>query len=413
MNNIKVAWFLARRQLFGKNKKSVILIITVMLLTFINLVGTSGLLVGLIVGSSKEYRDKFIGDLIISPLPTKKGIIIDTESIVNTLKSSPEVKDFSVRYIANGSLESNFNNRSENRRLEKTNAIFYGINPEKENNVTQQSKNILEGEFLNKLDPKSIVVGKDLLSKYALDSQTADASLGDVKIGDKLLVSIDSYQNDYILYGILGGKTDLTRSVLINDTELTKILNKSNNRANQIAVRVKQAGQEYGLKEIFKNAGLTDNQKIETYDEGEPKFIKNIVSVFRILGNVIGGIGVVASLITIFIIIYINAITRRKYIGIMKGIGISPSVIKLSYVFQSIFYCIVGSLFGAIIIYTIMIPYFDANPIDFPFSDGILVAPYFDTFIKFATLLIATVLSGYLPARSVVKQSTLDAILGR
>jgi hypothetical protein len=59
MNNIKVAWFLAKRQLFRNNKKSVALIVVVMFLTFVNLVGTSGLLVGLIEGSSREYREKF------------------------------------------------------------------------------------------------------------------------------------------------------------------------------------------------------------------------------------------------------------------------------------------------------------------------------------------------------------------
>jgi ABC-type antimicrobial peptide transport system permease subunit len=135
--------------------------------------------------------------------------------------------------------------------------------------------------------------------------------------------------------------------------------------------------------------------------------------VFSILGNVIGGVGIVVAIITIYIVIYINAITRRKYIGIMKGIGISPAVIELSYIFQSIFYGVIGSLLGAVVVYFVLIPLFIAYPIDFPFSDGIMVAPYKDTLIKFFVLIFFTVMAGYIPARSIVKQNTLNAILGR
>lgn len=97
----------------------------------------------------------------------------------------------------------------------------------------------------------------------------------------------------------------------------------------------------------------------------------------------------------------------------MKGIGIYPSVIELSYVMQSIFYGITGSFIGALLVYLVLIPGFLAHPINFPFSDGIMVAPYMDTFQKFVVLMIATILAGYLPARSIVKQNTLNAILGR
>jgi hypothetical protein len=58
-------------------------------------------------------------------------------------------------------------------------------------------------------------------------------------------------------------------------------------------------------------------------------------------------------------------------------------------------------------------PFFDANPINFPFSDGILVATVNGTAIRTAILLLATIVAGYIPARIVIKQNTLSAILGR
>ncbi len=72
-----------------------------------------------------------------------------------------------------------------------------------------------------------------------------------------------------------------------------------------------------------------------------------------------------------------------------------------------------GVLIGLGILYGFLVPYFNANPINFPFSDGILVAEVAGTLFRAFLLLVATVIAGYIPARIVVKQNTLDAILGR
>ena len=72
-----------------------------------------------------------------------------------------------------------------------------------------------------------------------------------------------------------------------------------------------------------------------------------------------------------------------------------------------------GVLIGMFLLYGILVPYIDANPINFPFSDGILVAEMSNTLTRAGLLILATILAGYIPARLVVKQNTLDAILGR
>jgi putative ABC transport system permease protein len=127
----------------------------------------------------------------------------------------------------------------------------------------------------------------------------------------------------------------------------------------------------------------------------------------------ISSIGLAVASITIFIVIFINAITRRKFIGILKGIGISGRTIEASYVFQSFFYAMCGSIIGLIILYGLLKPFITAHPINFPFSDGILVAPVNSTMIKMAILILTTIIAGYIPARMIVRRNTLDSILGR
>jgi ABC-type antimicrobial peptide transport system permease subunit len=85
----------------------------------------------------------------------------------------------------------------------------------------------------------------------------------------------------------------------------------------------------------------------------------------------------------------------------------------MAYIIQSLFYAILGTALGTILVFGVIKPYLDRNPINFPFSDGILVATVEGTVTRIVILFIATLIAGYIPARIVVKQNTLDAILGR
>ena len=74
LKSIKVAWFLGYRQLKRSSKWSNILIVAVMLLTFMNLVVISGLLVGLIEGAESANKNHYIGDVIVTSLDEKNFI---------------------------------------------------------------------------------------------------------------------------------------------------------------------------------------------------------------------------------------------------------------------------------------------------------------------------------------------------
>jgi ABC-type antimicrobial peptide transport system permease subunit len=167
------------------------------------------------------------------------------------------------------------------------------------------------------------------------------------------------------------------------------------------------------VKESLLRSGVGKYARVQTFEDAQPKFLLDIKATFALLGNMISSIGLAVASITIFIVIFINAITRRKFIGILKGIGISGRTIETSYVFQSIFYAVCGSAIGLLILYGFLKPFITAHPINFPFSDGILVAPLLGTMIKVLILVVTTFIAGYIPARMIVRRNTLDSILGR
>ncbi|MGM0439313.1 MAG: hypothetical protein ACQEP3_02680, partial [Patescibacteria group bacterium] len=82
-------------------------------------------------------------------------------------------------------------------------------------------------------------------------------------------------------------------------------------------------------------------------------------------------------------------------------------------ILQSIFYAVIGSFLGFLILWFLMIPYFKNNPIDFPFSDGILDVTPQGIIIRIIVLIISAVAAGYIPARIIVKKNTIDSLLGR
>lgn len=136
-----------------------------------------------------------------------------------------------------------------------------------------------------------------------------------------------------------------------------------------------------------------------------------VMRSFVLRHGVIVGVALVAIGSCVFFLI--NALARRRYIGILKGIGIDRRAIECAYVVQAGIYALVGSLLGVVVTYFVLIPYFRANPINFPFSDGILVAPIEGTAIRFAILLVTTLIAGFIPALMIARGNTLNAILGR
>jgi ABC-type antimicrobial peptide transport system permease subunit len=70
-------------------------------------------------------------------------------------------------------------------------------------------------------------------------------------------------------------------------------------------------------------------------------------------------------------------------------------------------------LIGLVVLYGLLVPAFLKHPINFPFSDGILVAEPVGTLVRMLVLLVITLIAGFIPARMIVRKNTLDSILGR
>jgi ABC-type lipoprotein release transport system permease subunit len=412
--SVKLGFFLAFRQVKRSNKATTALIIFVMTLTFLNLVVVRGVLVGLIQSTIDVYKKVYIGDVYISTLP-KKDYIENTPNIVAIVKNMPWVDSYSVRYTKSGTIEGTYKDRvSYTEKANEAGGIIAGIDPVKEDSVTHLSSKIIEGSYLNEEDTESVMIGAYLLKKYFPVDSTAFSTLENVGIGSKVRLTVGGNVKEFTIKGIIKTKVDdVDMRVFMLDTTLRNLIGRTDYNANEIAIKIKPDADPIIVKNALIQSGVGKTARVQTFEEGLPKFVTDMKNTFALLGNIVGSIGLVVASITIFIVIFVNAITRKKFIGILKGIGISSQAIEIAYVFQSLFYATLGIGVGLLILYGFLVPFIASHPIKFPFSDGILVAELPATFLRVLLLALATVIAGYIPARMVVKRNTLDSILGR
>ena len=420
-NALRVGWFLALRQVRRSSKSTTGLIVFIMVLTFLNLVVVSGLLVGLIAGSFQQFRESYSGEVIITPAP-QRDYIENSPALISFLKHHPWVKAVSPRYGAAVKILGTLDDLP--RKNEHSNSIaarLTGIDLDQEEMVTHFSRFIQRGEYLSEGERGYVLVGANLLKKY---SAFADANfpglelLSDVDVGSRVRITL-SKQNgevvskDFRVKGIVKSKIDeISARVFVSNSELKSMLPVNKEQYQEIAVKTDHALAPALVEEIQQFMDGYE-ARVQTADDAIPSFLRDIETTMGLLGNALSSFALIVASITVFIVVFINAVTKRKFIGIMKGIGISPLAIQFSYIVQALFYGIAGSSIGLVLTFAVLKPYFAAYPIDFPFSDGILVATPSGVAIRVAILLVVTFIAGYVPAKIIVRKNTLDAIVGR
>lgn len=434
LNTISLGFFLALRQVTRGSKWATGLIVFIMMLTFLNFVATSGLLVGIVESVSRSFKEEWSGDLFIETR-NEKDYIEHTNDIVSVVTSFPQIQSYSPRIIAGAKIEANWQDKRKESDENSVSNQIAGIDPEKEDATTNLSKFVVEGEWLREGDVRGIVLGSGYLASY---SKVADllALLKNVKVGDTVRVTVsqkkslvtgeqnfavnpdlstsDSVTQDFIVRGILHSKVQFVVSrAYILDTELKKMLGKTDGDVSEIAILLKPGVDPYQVKTPLLDNGFGEYSKINTAEEGSPSFLVDIRTFFTIIGTILGSISVVVGLITIFVIIYINALTRKRQIGIMKAVGVSEFAIEFSYICQALFYVILGSSVAIIAVFFGIKPLLMAHPIDTPFANVVLSAEPVSVALKFILVFFVSILAGYLPARIIVNNNTLDSILGR
>ena len=413
VRSLRVGFFLAVRQLRA-NIGTTLLVVTVMALTFLNLLVVSGLMVGIVNGLRLERQQFYTSDVLLTNF-SRKDSITDSPAVISTIRSLPDIASVAPRYVAGGKIEANYQTiTSPSDNPDAIAADIAGIDPIAEDATTHLSRLVAAGEYLGSQDYGKVLVGSSLLAQYKANASIPRATpLPHVAVGDKIRIRIGDITHEVTIKGIIASKVqELTLRVYMESDELRDMLGRTNRGVNEIAVALVEGADPSAAQQHIE-ALFGDDAKIELPLETEPAFFQDFAATFEQMGTILGGIGLIVAFIVVFILVFINTLTRRRYIGILQGIGVQGNAIEIGYLLQALLYALLGVSIGMGVLFFILEPYFLIHPIDFPFSNGILNISFPEALSRAGLLFVAVLLASYIPARLIMRQQIVNAILDR
>jgi len=417
--SIRVGQFLAIRDIKRSNPWTTLLIVFVMTLTFFNMLFLRGILKGIAQGVIDSYRKYYSGDLLIFP-SIEKNTVYRTDTVISVISSLPTKQAVTIRYTGQALLEYNYQNRIRVSDLaENASGLLVGINPDSENSVTHLSEAIVAGSYLNVSDADEVLLGSNIIQKYSTVRGAANSVgtriLKTADVGDRIRIMVNGIHKEVTIKGVITtNNTTMDSRIYMVDTAANALFGNTSHNASEIALKISPGASATVAKAyILKNLGHPNDIVVQTFEEALPSGITSVFDTFGILSDLIGGIALIVGAITIFIVVFVNAVTRRKYIGILKGIGISAQAIELSYVLQAFFYAISGIISATILLIFLLIPFTAIHPFEFPIAKASLTIMSSEIVTRAFVLIITALFSGFVPAWLVTKQNTLDSILGR
>lgn len=394
------------------------LIIFIMSLSFINLVFIGSILNGIVKTIDNQIINNLTSNIVIEPqeVPNRKDYLIHAKELQTQVNSLPGVISTVSHYKMNGTLSFD---KNKNGKFKYAAAQIIGIDPEKEKLITKISQNIVSGEYLKETDRDKIVIGVSLAGGYPGIDESA--SLEGAKVGSKVkIIFTNGTERIYTVKGIFNVKFDIIDIfAFISAKEAESILSVSDS-ASQILVKTDSFSNtaDAEKKILDKINVIAQNTQISAPNIKTKKWselmgpLGSISASFGIITSVVSTIALLVAAITIFILIYVNAINKKRQIGILKAIGIEENIIIYSYIFQALFYSASGTAIGLILFFYAVIPYFSVNPISLPIGDVQLTLSTASVIFSVSSILFAGIIAGFIPAWKITKINILKAIWG-
>ncbi len=397
LNDFRLSVFLAQKSITKGNKGTLVLTIFIMALVFVNSVFVSSLFLGLTNTINEQMINTMYGTVVIEPKKDEK-YIDGVYSLKQKISSVPGVTGVSAQYVTGAVLSYK----------DKSGAwSVHSINPDDEVTVTTIHNFMLDGEYMDKQDENEIMLGKEIAGGYGGEDE--DSSLG-VKVGDTIDVLFNNgVKQSYRVKGIFGVNfRGADATAYVSQKEMASVLGMED-RASQILIRTWDIGDEDRYVKQFLGLGISET--IKPWKD-YASMVRDITESFDVIAMLISIIGLFVAGVTIFIIIYMNTISKRRQIGISRAVGINESVIINTYFLQAMFIVLCGIFAGLLIMFFLVVPWFVAHPLDFSIGKiSLLILPD-RVSISAISLVVAAAAAGLVPSMMAVRETIIEAMWG-
>lgn len=401
INDVRVGALIAYCSVKRGNKKTLMFIVFVLSLIFLNLVFLPSMIGGLLGMFTGFMQDYPYGDIVIEPTGDNT-YINNADNVLKKVRAVEGVRAATKRLDVGASID---------HKQKVVGVTITGMLPTEEYDISRYPYIISEGDFLSDLSRDEIIIGA-MIAGTGFGSEIYD-NLGEVRPGSFVDVTYSNgVKRTYKVKGIMEGTFEVVDlNALVHYKEIEDVYGLEGKEATRVIVRVTDQGMEAQIQDKIREAGV--NEQIFTWADKSESLIRQAMQSMGAIDVMSKIVSLIVGAALVLIIIYINVLNRKKEIGILKAVGITPRSIVLSYAFLSTFYVSLG-IFAGLLLYFTLIFYFQANPVIF--YETIEISPVIDPVLlvqSIVTMLTLSVIAGVLPAWSVSRESILKAIWGR
>jgi putative ABC transport system permease protein len=405
-NDLRVAFFLVFKAITRGNRYTLVLTILVTTLAFINIIFTSSIMNGAISKAYQQAQENYVSNIVILPTVDEK-YVTQVQQLKMKINTLPGVVSCSSRYAQSGMIR--YDPGKDNLDVREKAWNIKSINPVEEVKVTTLQNYMVAGRYLDENDRDQIMMGKEIAGGYGASFQIS--SLKGAQVGDEVTIAYgNGVKRDYKIKGIYNTYFPLADlNVFVTEKEMESVLG-VHNRASEVLIKTDGSVPERVYIDRLRMMGI-EKEQINVWMDFIG-YISGLTQTFDIIKGIVTFIGLLVAGITIFIVIFIATVGRRRQIGILKAIGMKERIIILSYIFQAVFYAMLGIIAGLIIINSALVPYFVRNPLPMPIGLVSLALVRQDMAVAILSMLLVSVVAGFIPSWMVTRQNIIKAIWG-
>ena len=394
----RIPFYLIYKYLKRGNKWTLFLTIFLMSVAFINLIFITALFSGIIEGTNQQIIATYTGNIMLTP-PDGKDVISDADTVSREISEAEGVLGVSPESTVPGSLK--YQNIKGNWQI-------IAIDPGAEQKVTNVSTKMISGEYLKPDDLDGIIIGRQIAGGEGVENNAF--SFKGAKVGEKVTLAFEGVNKELTIRGIFYTKfMDTDKRAFISSKALESLMPQATDTATTIIVKTDDRAESKVIQEI---EGKDIDAKYYTWEDAAA-LMKSVTKSFLSINILMTAVGIMIAAVTIFIVIYVDIVNKRRQIGILRAIGIKSYLISSTYVIQSAIYAVAGVALGTAIYYGALVPYFNAHPFVLPICDAKLMLGYADYIWRAEIIMWVAVISGFIPAVIVTRSKMLDAILGK
>lgn len=392
-NQIRISIFLAWRMIRKGNLNTHLLTLFILTLSIVNIIFVPSLLQSMSDKNEDQVIENQLGNIVIEP--KDREYIPNANEERRKILGLPHVIGVSNQYVQSATITDG----------DKTTGITTAfVNPEHLREALDIEMHMVEGSFLSNEDTSQVLMGIEVAGGPQIVLK--GDSLDEVHVGDTVSVAhANGIEKEYKVKGIFQTKSIVTdRTVFFTEKELEIVYGLSN-IASKTIVRLDDKSNEDGFVTNAQLVGIRD-----TIYLGTERSSLELTETFSIIQTLIGGVAFIVSSLTLFIIIYINAVNRRQLIATLKAIGVDKTTIILSFVAEAVAFSAISSILALVTLYAIIVPYFNAFPLNLPFAYVSLSLSTGRIISYTASFIILSAIVGFIPAYTVSKKNIVETM---